>query len=112
MENMIREDNLPQALKEFSAKYPQVWEAYNQLGTAATQAGPLEEKTRRLVKLALAIGAGREGAVHSHARRALQAGATPEELMHVGILAITTIGWSGAFAAITWISDVMPSAKE
>lgn len=102
---------LPDVLREFAAKYPRVWEAYNRLGEATTQAGPLDERTQRLVKLAIAIGAGREGAVHSHARRALKAGIAPEELIHVGLLAITTIGWSGAFAAITWIMDVLPKEQ-
>ncbi len=102
---------LPDVLREFAAKYPQVWEAYNRLGEATAQAGPLDERTQRLVKLAIAIGAGREGAVHSHARRALKAGITPEELIHAGMLAITTIGWSGAFAAITWIMDVLPKEQ-
>ncbi|GBC78398.1 hypothetical protein HRbin08_01891 [bacterium HR08] len=102
---------LPEILQAFATKYPQVWEAYNRLGEATAQAGPLDEKTQRLVKLAIAIGAGREGAVHAHARRALKAGITPEELIHVGLLAITTIGWSGAFAAITWIMDVLPKER-
>ncbi len=103
---------LPKVLEEFAAKYPEVWEAYNRLGEAAAKAGPLDERTQRLVKLAIAIGAQREGAVHSHARRALKAGLTPDELLQVGILAITTIGWSGAFAAITWIQDIIKQRGE
>jgi alkylhydroperoxidase/carboxymuconolactone decarboxylase family protein YurZ len=94
-------------LKEFAAEYPQVWEAYNRLGEATAGAGPLEEKTQRLLKLALAIGAQRQGAVHSHTRRALAAGCTAEELVHVGILAIPTIGWPGAFAALCWIREII-----
>jgi alkylhydroperoxidase/carboxymuconolactone decarboxylase family protein YurZ len=105
---MAKTGELPQVLEEFAVKYPQLWDAYNALGEAATQAGPLDEKTQRLIKLAIAVGAERRGAVHSHAKRALKAGATPAELMHVGILGITTIGWSGAFAAITWIQEVLP----
>ena len=93
---------LPTVLAEFAAQYPQVWEAYNRLGEATAAAGPLDEKTQRLLKLAVAIGSQRQGAVHSHTRRALAAGCTPEELVHVGILAITTIGWSAAFAASGW----------
>lgn len=109
---MAKDNELPEVLKEFAAQYPRVWEAYNQLGKATAEAGPLDEKTQRLVKLAIAIGAGREGAVHSHAKRALKAGATPEELIHIGLLAVTTIGWSGAFAAITWIMDVLPTSDK
>jgi alkylhydroperoxidase/carboxymuconolactone decarboxylase family protein YurZ len=98
---------LPEVLQTFAAKYPQVWEAYNHLGEVTASAGPLDAKSQRLLKLALAIGAQREGAVHSHTRRALAAGCSPEELIHVGILAVTTIGWPGAFAAICWIEDIV-----
>ncbi len=98
---------LPGILQKFAERYPEVWNAYNQLGEASAKAGPLDERTQRLVKLAIAIGTEREGAVHAHARRALKAGISPEELIHVAILAITTIGWSGAFAAITWINDMV-----
>ena len=46
-----------------------------------------------------------EGAVHSAPRNALKCGVTQEELEHVVILAITTIGWPAAYAAMTWIDD-------
>jgi AhpD family alkylhydroperoxidase len=99
--------DLPPVLAEFAERYPQVWDAYNQLGEAAAAAGPLDEKTQRLIKLAVAIGAQRQGAVNSHTKRALRAGCTPEELLQVGILAIATIGWPAAFAAICWIQETM-----
>ena len=72
-----KSNDLPPVLEEFAAKYPELWNAYNALGEAATKAGPLDEKTQKLVKLAIAIGAQREGAVHSHAKRSLKAGAMP-----------------------------------
>ena len=99
MEKPAGTGELPPVLEEFAAEYPQVWEAYNRLGEATASAGPLDEKTQRLLKLAIAIGSQRQGAVNSHTRRALRAGCTPEEFIHVGILAISTIGWPGAFAA-------------
>jgi 4-carboxymuconolactone decarboxylase len=99
--------DVPDVVAAFAERYPEVWEAYDRLGAAAGAAGPLDEKTQRLVKLAIAIGAQRQGAVHSHAKRALKAGCTPEELVQVGILAVTTIGWPGAFAAICWINDIV-----
>jgi alkylhydroperoxidase/carboxymuconolactone decarboxylase family protein YurZ len=105
-------ENLPPVVQELARKYPAVWEAYGRLGEAAAAAGPLDGRTARLVKLALAIGAGREGAVHSHARRALRAGFTPDELRQVALLAITTIGWSGAVAAYCWIEDIVGPAAE
>jgi alkylhydroperoxidase/carboxymuconolactone decarboxylase family protein YurZ len=59
-----------------------------------------------LIKLALAAGAKLEGAVHAHTRRGLEEGVSPEELRHVAMLAITTLGWSSAMAVLTWIEDV------
>lgn len=103
---------LPDVLAEFAGEYPEVWSAYNRLGNAIAEAGPLDERTQRLIKLAIAIGAQRQGAVHSHTRRALAAGCTPAELSHVGILAITTVGWPGAFAAICWIRDTIAAQTE
>jgi 4-carboxymuconolactone decarboxylase len=88
-------------------EFPAVGEAYEQLGFAAHQAGPLDRRTRELVKLALAIGARYEGAVHAHTRLALAAGATPSEIKHVVALAITTLGMPTAGAAYTWVNDIL-----
>jgi alkylhydroperoxidase/carboxymuconolactone decarboxylase family protein YurZ len=100
-------ESLPPIVEDLARAYPALWEAYNRLGQAAAEAGPLDEKTERLVKLAIAVGAGREGAVHSHVRRGRGAGLTRDELRHVALLAITTIGWPAAIAALTWIEDAM-----
>ena len=72
-------EKLPDFLERVIAEYPGVWKSYQNLGEACNIAGPLDEKTTRLVKLALAIGARSEGAVHSHTRRALKSGITREE---------------------------------
>ena len=98
-------DRLPPFVEKIAQRCPEIWEAYNRLGEAAANAGPLDAKTERLVKLALAVGAGLQGAVHSHVRRGLTAGLTGEELEHVALLAITTVGWPSAMAALSWIQD-------
>jgi alkylhydroperoxidase/carboxymuconolactone decarboxylase family protein YurZ len=95
----------PNSISAFEKKHPAVWEAFAKLGEACHETGPLDEKTRRLVKLAMAVGLRHEGAVHSAARNALQSGVAREEIEHVVILAITTIGWPSAYAAMTWIED-------
>jgi alkylhydroperoxidase/carboxymuconolactone decarboxylase family protein YurZ len=100
-------DSLPRVVQEIAQAYPEVWAAYNRLGDAVSTAGPFDARTERLVKLAVAIGAGREGAAHSHARRGLKAGLTPAELRQVALLAITTLGWSGAVTSYCWIEDVL-----
>ena len=98
-------DKLPPSVEEFKQEYPEVWKAFTQLGNRLHEAGPLDEKTRRLIKLALSIGAGLEGATHSAVRNALARGVTPEEIKHVAVLAVTTIGFPSTVRALTWIGD-------
>jgi len=85
--------------------YPKVWKRFTELADACHDAGPLNEKSRRLVKLALAIGAGTEGGTHSAVRHALEGGVTTKEMEHVVMLSITTIGFPAAGRALTWIHD-------
>lgn len=99
-------EELPAVAGELAEEYPDVWEAYTDLGEAASTTGPIDGETKRLVKLALAIGSQSEGAVHSHVRRALEEGVDPETLEHAAILAIPTIGFPKAMAALTWIEDL------
>ena len=77
------------------------------MGTAAHAHGPLDDKTRELVKLALSIGIGSEGAVHAHTRKALEKGITSDEIRHVVLLSITTTGFPAAQAARTWVEDIL-----
>jgi 4-carboxymuconolactone decarboxylase len=80
-------------------------QAFSQLAQACHDAGPLDEKTRRLVKLAIAGATGTEGGTHSAVRHAAETGVTPEEMEHVVLLSITTIGLPAAGRALTWIQD-------
>ncbi|MBI1898123.1 MAG: carboxymuconolactone decarboxylase family protein [Acidobacteria bacterium] len=106
-------ETLPPSVDQFRARYPGIWDAFAALaGKCHDQGGPLDERNRRLVKLAIAVGAAHEGAVHSATRRALEAGLAAEDLYHVAVLAITTIGWPGANAAMTWIRDVAEGRDE
>jgi len=101
---------LPGWYSEQKKRYPRVLEAYESLGEACRSAGPLEGKTLALAKLAVAVGARLEGAVHSHTRRSLEAGATVEECRHVVLLATTTIGFPAMMAALSWVEDVAQEA--
>jgi alkylhydroperoxidase/carboxymuconolactone decarboxylase family protein YurZ len=97
--------SLPKPIEKLRKLYPAVWKAFDELGNCCHEAGPLDEKSRRLVKLALSIGAGLEGATHSAVRNAYKAGITQAEIDHVALLAISTLGLPSATRAFTWIRD-------
>lgn len=97
---------MPGAAGDVAEQHPDIWQAYAALGAATAACGPLSEREIRLIKLALAIGAGSEGAVHSHTRRARSEGIEGAALGQVAMLAIGPLGLPRAVAAKTWIEDI------
>ena len=97
---------IPKRFKKFKEDFPKVAEAYENLGNAVHSAGPLDNKTRALVKLGISAGARLEGGFHSHVRKAIDAGVTKEEMVHAVMLALPTIGLPSMMAALSWIDDV------
>ncbi len=85
--------------------------AYEAYGESVANAGPLDEKTRCLMKLAMSFGARLEGGAKSHAHKALQAGATVAELRHVALLAAPTLGFPQMMACLSWIDAVLAEEK-
>jgi AhpD family alkylhydroperoxidase len=102
---------LPRSYETFKRRHAKIWQAYDRLGALAHRAGPLNEKTRELAKLAMSIGAKMEGAVHSHTRKALDAGATAGEIRHLVLLSLTTLGFPSTIAALSWVEDVLSKAR-
>ncbi|CAN5622023.1 carboxymuconolactone decarboxylase family protein [soil metagenome] len=100
-------DYLPEVYQQFEKRFPAVKEAFDHLGAAEHEAGPLGEKERRLVKLGVAVGAESEGAVRSHVRKLLSIGATEEQILHAIVLALTTIGFPSTNASLSWAEEVL-----
>jgi alkylhydroperoxidase/carboxymuconolactone decarboxylase family protein YurZ len=104
-------DKIPKRFTHFMEKYPDIGIAYFKLGEAVHQAGPLDDKTRALIKVAISGGAKLEGGFHSHVRKAIQAGVTREELQHVALLALPTLGFPSMMALLSWIDDIYEDEK-
>ena len=98
---------LPSAYRRFADAQPRIMKAYEDLSAATLGEGPLDRRHAELVKIGITVGAGLEGATHSHVRRALEAGATPDEIRHAIRLALTTVGFPSMRAALGWANDVI-----
>ena len=99
-------DHLPDIYRAFRNTYPEVATAQDGLATSVAKAGPLDERSQRLAKLGIAVGALAEGAVRSNARKALDLGITEQEVEQVALLAISTRGFPAAVAALGWVREV------
>ena len=98
---------LPPAYQRLAKEHPAVIQSYEALGDAIRSAGPLDARTAALVKLATALGTGLEGGTHSAVRKALDAGCTRDECLHVALLGLTTLGFPAMMRGRNWVLDVL-----
>ena len=94
----------PKAYTEFVERYPELGSAWGLIAQAGHH-GPLDERTQRLVKLGIAMGAMREGAVHAGVRKAVALGIPREAIEQVVALAGGTLGLPSTVAVYTWARD-------
>ena len=105
-------DKLPGHYVSIRERYKEYGEALDNLGRITDEVGPIDDKTSHLIQLAASAAIRSEGAVHSHARRALSLGATPDEVYHSVILVTSTIGFPNVAAAISWVDDIVKGSEK
>ncbi len=92
-------------------KFADLMSAHEEAGKLAKAAGPIDAKTANLIQLAACVAIRSEGGVHSHARRAIQAGASKDEIYQTIVLLINTVGFPAIAAAFSWINDLIGKKK-
>jgi len=102
---------IPSVYVNMHKEHPALMRAYESLGEACTTAGPLDARTVSLIKLGISLAAGLEGAAHSHTRKALEAGCTRDELIHVALLLTPTVGFPVMMRGRKWVLDVVGDAE-
>lgn len=105
-----RDPRPPAMHTRFGKRYPTLMEAWELVYQAGTE-GPLDERTRRLVKLGITLGAMREGATHSAVRRGLAEGLTRAEIEQVIALAASTLGFPATVAVYSWVEDLLEGTR-
>nr|WP_067286271.1 carboxymuconolactone decarboxylase family protein [Marinobacterium profundum] len=103
----MAESKLPKNYVQFRSRYKKLAGALDNLGKAVREEGPLDEKSAQLIQLAAAASIRSEGAVHSHCRRALDAGASADEIRHALLLLTSTLGFPAMMAALSWVEDII-----
>ncbi len=101
----------PKAYTTFIDRFPGLGTAWEAIHEAGAQ-GPLDARTQRLVKLAVAAGALREGPVRASVRKAAAMGITLEEMEQVVALAAGTLGLPSCVAIHGWIHEALEPREE
>jgi AhpD family alkylhydroperoxidase len=81
-------------LKYFKEHYPELYKAYESFGKEIHEkGGPLDRKTRWLIKIAVSAASQYEYALQTHIEKALNAGCSREEIEHAVLLIAPTVGF-------------------
>ena len=108
----MAKEKLPKQYLQIKKRHEKYFNAVEELGKVVKQEGPLDERTAHLIQLAASATVHSEGAVHSHVRRAIEAGVTPDEIRHAIILLTSTIGFPTVVAALSWAEDILKGKKK
>lgn len=94
----------PRTYNAFMKRFPKLGQAWDLMREAESD-GPFDEKTMRLIKLAIAVGGMKEGSIHSSVRKARAAGVTNEEIEHILVTAASTLGMPPTVTVYSWVLD-------
>ena len=96
----------PETYEAFKNRFPIIARAWDAVSVVSEE-GPLDPRVARLIKLGIAIGAQREGAVHASVRKGIAMGIPRDELEQVVALAASTIGFPPTVAAFSWVRETL-----
>jgi len=92
--------------------HPEIYDAYTRFGKAVhEQGGPLDERTRWLIKVATSAALGYPKAQLTHMIKALEAGCSPEELEHTILLLAPTAGFPRMMEAMERFREFRAAAR-
>lgn len=86
--------DLHEIFSEFREDYPKVYSDYEALGREIHEkAGPLPDKVRWLIKIAISSASHRLTALETHIMKAREAGIADAEIEHALLMLIQTAGF-------------------
>ncbi len=87
-------EDLHEMFTLFKKEFPGIYQGHEALGKIIhEQAGPLPEKVRWLIKVAISGSSGHRISLETHIAKARESGASEEEISHALLLIIQTTGF-------------------
>lgn len=106
-------DIIENNLKYLIEKHGDIYEAYENYGKMVHhKGGPLDEKTRWLIKVATSASCHHHYALRTHIRKAIKVGCTREEVEHVLLLVAPTAGFPSLMESLLSLREELDHQKE
>lgn len=96
----------PRPLAKFRERHSDVWSAFGSMEDAVDD-GPLDERTRELIKTAVSAVTGQKMGTGLHARRAVDAGASEEEVRQAVLLVTNIAGFSATLQGTFSVDEAL-----
>lgn len=93
MNEQSKEQVIQDNLEFFIEHHPEIYKAYATYGKLIHEQGPLDEKTRWLIKVAITTTGQNRYALVTHIRKALRSGCTQAEIEHAILLTAPSAGF-------------------
>jgi 4-carboxymuconolactone decarboxylase len=101
-------EDIHQIFTQFKEEFPEIHARHEALGQAVHEkGGPLTEKSRWLIKIAISGACNHKRALETHIRKAKAAGVAEDEITHALLLLIPTAGFPAFMKAYTVLKSVI-----
>lgn len=96
-----------EAFEDFKEEFPRVYARHAALGEEIHErSGPLDEKSRWLIKIGISAASGHQRALETHIMKARAAGASDEEIKQALLLMVPTVGFPSFMEAYSVFRDM------
>ena len=103
-------DTIEQNLKYFMDKHSDVYKAYESYGRSVHTKGPLDEKVRWLIKVAVSAACQHNYSLRTHIIKAIKSGCSREEIEHAIMLVGPTAGFPTSMEGLLILRQEMGEA--
>jgi len=101
-------DEIEKNLKYFITNHREIYESYENFGKLVHEkGGPLDEKTRWLIKVALSADCQNEYSLTTHIKKAFCGGCTKEEIEHALLLVAPTAGFPKMMKGLLVLRNIL-----
>jgi alkylhydroperoxidase/carboxymuconolactone decarboxylase family protein YurZ len=100
-------EDIHKIFSQFKEEFPEIHEKHEALGKEVHEkGGPLDEKSRWLIKIAISGACNHKRALETHIRKAKAAGVGEAEIKHALLLLIPTAGFPAFMKSYTVLKSI------
>ena len=100
-------DDIHKIFTRFKEEFPEIHAKHEALGKSVHEkGGPLTEKSRWLIKIAISAACNHKRALETHIRKAKAAGVAEDEIKHALLLLIPTAGFPAFMKSYTVLKRI------